>query len=185
MLRTADFQAVGLALTPARSDLRVELESCTKSGYRRETLAEIAVSGPPVQRNWASGTVGAGEEAIAARDAEEAGAVVKRLLDKLQSCQQRPPTYWVYGPTHTERLGPATTASWVGLVDGTLNTTGRAPKRAGISGGTAVLRRGAHVAVLDIGWCQSAGDGPACVVAGGDAEGQLAALSRAAALRLG
>jgi hypothetical protein len=45
--------------------------------------------------------------------------------------------------------------------------------------------RGAHVALLEIGWCESAGDAAACVVADGDPDGQLAALSRAAALRLG
>jgi hypothetical protein len=71
------------------------------------------------------------------------------------------------------------------VVDGTLNTKGRAPKGAGINGGIAVLRRGAHVALLEIGWCESAGDAAACVAADGDPDGQLAALSRAAALRLG
>ena len=185
MLTTADFRAVGLDLTPSRSDVRLELQSWADGGYRWETLAEIAVSGPPVERTWEAGQVGADEEAIAARDAEDATAVVKRILNRLETCQRRPPGYFVHGPTHTERLGPATTASWVGLVDGELNTTGRAPKGAGINGGIAVLRRGAHVALLEIGWCESAGDAAACVVADGDPDGQLAALSRAAALRLG
>ena len=103
----------------------------------------------------------------------------------LETCQQRPPKYWVYGPTHTERLGPGTKVSWVGSVDESLNTTGRAPRDAGISGGTAVLQRGAYVAMLSIGWCQSAGDTPACIEADGDPQAQLAALSRAAVLRLG
>jgi len=185
MLTTADFQAVGLTLTPSRSDARLELQSCADGAYKRETLAEIAVSGPPVERTWDAGQVGATEEAIAARDADEATTVVKRILKRLETCQRRPPGYFLHGPTHTERLGPATTASWVGVVDGTLNTTGRAPKGAGINGGIAVLRRGAHVALLEIGWCESAGDAAACVVADGDPDGQLAALSRAAALRLG
>ena len=185
MLTTADLQMVGLDLEPQRADGRPEMSPCTDSGYQWKTLAEIAVSGPPVQREWSAGAVGVGEEAIAARDGEEATTIAKRILDMLETCQQRPPGYWLNGPTHTERLGPGTTVSWLGSIDGSLNKTGRAPKNAGISGGTAVLRRGAHVGVLQIGWCQSAGDSPACIEAEGDPEGQLASLSRAAALRLG
>lgn len=181
MLTTTDFREVGLTVTPQRSDVRLELVVC----HEKQTLDDVASSGPPLQRLWEAGSVVATEQAIASRDAAEATHVARRVLRKLEACQEAVAGHWVYGPTHTERLGPATTASWLGTVDGELNTTGRAPRGEKISGGIAVLRHGLHVAVLYISWCASAGDTAACVVAGGNAYEQLAALSHAAALRLG
>ena len=181
MLTIDDFADVGLDLVARRTDVRLELVVCEKA----ETLDNIALSGPPVQRSWEAGSVVAYQQAIAARDEDEATAVVKRIVRKLEACQHKPPPSWLYGPTHTERLGPGLTATWLGRVDGELNVNGRAPKGEQINGGIGVLRHGSHVAVLSISFCASAGDGGACVVADGDAYDQLAALSRAGARRLG
>jgi hypothetical protein len=181
LLTTTDFDDVGLTVTPERSDVRLEVVVCEKE----ETLDDVALSGPPLQQLWQKGRVVASEQAIAARDAAEATDVAKRVLRKLEACQVEVATHWVYGPTHTERVGPGTTASWLGMVNGKLNTSGSAPKGEKISGGIAVLRHDSHVAVFNINWCASAGDSPACVVAGPEAYGQLAELSRAAARRLG
>lgn len=181
MLSEADFRKVGLTLAAQPSEVRLELVGCNK----KETLDSVALSGPPVQRVWEAGSVVAYEQAIAARDSDEAAEIARRVLRKLEACQEAAAGHWVYGPTHSEQLDPATAASWLGEVDGELNTTGRAPKGEKINGGMAVLRRGTHVAVLSINWCSSEGDEPACVVAGSGAYQQLVALSRAAALRLG
>ena len=185
MLQTDDLQAVGLEVSPARILGQLDVESCTDDGYERQTLAAMVDGGAPVQRAWQAERVGVDEAAVAARDAAQAAAVVRRIVRTFETCQRRPPEYWVNTRTHSERLGPGTTLSWVGVVDGTFNTTGRAPAEAGISGGTAVVRRGAHVAVIRIGWCNSAGDSPACLEGDNDPGEQLAALSRTAALRLG
>ncbi len=181
MLADADFRKVGLTLTAQPPEVRLELVGCTKM----ETLDSVALSGPPVQRVWEAGSVVAYQQAIAARDAEEAAEIARKVLRKLEACQKTPVGYWVYGPTHSEQLDPATTAVWLGEVSGELNTAGRAPQGEKINGGMAVLRRGTHVAVLKINWCSSEGDEPACIVAGKGAYQQLAALSRAAARRLG
>ncbi|WP_020389779.1 hypothetical protein [Kribbella catacumbae] len=181
MLSDADFRKVGLTLTAQPSEVRLELVGCDK----KETLDSVALSGPPVQRVWEAGSVVAYEQAIAARDEDEAAEIARRVLRKLEACQEAAAGHWVYGPTHSEQLDPATAASWLGEVSGELNTTGRAPKGEKINGGMAVLRRGTHVGVLTINWCSSAGDEPACIVAGSGAYNQLAALSKAAALRLG
>jgi hypothetical protein len=181
MLDVADFRTAGLTLTAQPSDVRLEIVSCQKN----ETLDAIALSGPPVQRAWEGGPVVAYEQAIAARDEDEAAQIARKVLRKLEACQEAAPGAWIYGPTHSEQLDPVTTASWLGQVSGELNTTGRAPEGEKINGGMAVLRRGTHVGVLAINWCSGEGDEPACVVAGKGAYQQLVALSRAAALRLG
>lgn len=181
MLSNADLAGVGLTASPQPPDIRLELVGCDKL----QTLDDIALSGPPVQRAWEGETVGVYEQAVAARDEDEAAQVARQVLSKLEACQKRPAGYWVYGATHSERIDRTTTASWLGQIDGSFNSAGRAPKVEKISGGTAVLRRGNHVAVLGINWCVSAGDEAACVAAGGDAGRQLAELSRRAARRLG
>ena len=94
------------------------------------------------------------QQAIVARDEEEASAVVHRVLRTLEKCQRRPKGYWLYGPTHTQRLGSEVSASWLGEVGGSLNTSGHAPKPERINGGVAVLQHGARVAVLSVNWCQ-------------------------------
>ena len=181
MLGVGDLREVGLSLTPRRADVRLELVGCEK----KQTLDTIAASGPPLQRAWEAGSVVAYQQAIVARSEEEASGVVRRVLRTLEKCQRRPRGYWLYGPTHTQRLGPGVSVSWLGEVDGSLNTTGHAPQPERINGGVAVLQHGARVAVLSVDWCVSAGDGGACVVAAGDAAGQLNRLSRTAALKLG
>ncbi len=181
LLGTADFRSVGLEVTPQSADVRMEPVTCTE----HESLDEIAASGPPVQGRWEAGTVVASEQAVAARDVEEAAEVAKTVRITLEGCQDEAPGHWVYGPTHTEKLGATVEASWLGTVDGELNTTGRAPKGEKISAGVAVVRNGVRVAVFDISWCASTGDSPACLVAGPEAYGQLAELSRTAARRLG
>jgi hypothetical protein len=180
MLTDADFRKVGLTVTQRPPDVRLELVGCDKL----ETLDSVAVSGPPVQRAWEAETIVTYQQAISARDDDEAVDSYTKVLRKLEACQKTVPGHWVYGPTHTETLDPVTTVSWLGNVDGSLNTTGKAPSGEKISGGIAVMRRGIHVGVFVINWCASAGDEAACVVAGGNAYNQLVALSRAAALRL-
>lgn len=182
MLTTEDFGAVGLTVTPQDADVRLEPVVCDGDS---ESLDAIASSGPPVQRRWEAERIVAVQQAVGAKDTDEATDVVRRVRLTLEACQQQVPTHWVYGPTHSETLAPDVSATWLGEVDGTLNTKGKAPKGERISGGVAVVRSGAHVAVVRISWCASAGDSPACIEAGEDASGQLAALSRTAALRLG
>jgi hypothetical protein len=180
MLTDADFRKVGLTVTQQPPDVRLELVGCDKL----ETLDSVALSGPPVQRAWEAETIVAYQQAIAAKDEDEAVDSYTKVLRKLEACQKTAPGHWVYGPTHTEKLDPVTTVSWLGNVDGSLNTTGKAPSGEKINGGIAVMRRGIHVGVFEINWCASAGDEAACVVAGGNAYNQLGALSRTAALRL-
>ena len=181
LLTADDLAAVGLDLSPQRSDGRAEIVACTD----HETLDDVAESGPPAQQFWDGGTVGLTEQAVLARDEDEAVAVVRRVLRRLEACQRRPVGYWLYGPTRTVRLGVPGTARWLPKVSEELNTTGRAPAGAPDDGGVAVLRRGSRVAVLDISWCQSAGDGAPCTEGPEDADAQFVALVRRAADRLG
>lgn len=183
LLGDADLRRAGLTITRVPVESRLELVSCNG---KHDTLDAVAESGPPVQRGWGEGPVIVYQQAIAARDGEEAAEIVTRVLRRFAACQRAAPGEWVYTPTHTEKLGPATTASWLGSVDGQLNTTGRAPAGEKINGGVAVMRRGHHVSVLTITWCAGEGESDPC---GGTpvphAYGRLVALSRAAALRLG
>ncbi|MEU0096527.1 hypothetical protein [Kribbella sp. NPDC006257] len=180
MLTDADFRKVGLTVTQRPPDVRLELVGCDNM----ETLDNVAVSGPPVQRAWEAEKIVAYQQVIAAKSEEEAAESYTKVLRKLEACQKKEPGHWVYGPTHQENLDPVTTVSWLGSVDGSLNTTGKAPSGEKIDGGIAVMRRGIHVGVFEINFCASAGDEPACVVAGGNASQQLAGLSRTAAGRL-
>lgn len=182
LLTTDDFSRLGLTVTAQDPDVRIEPVACDGDP---KSLDDIASSGPPVQRRWAAETIVASQQVIVARDSDEATDVVGWVRAELEACQKEVPTHWVYGPTHHEKLGPEVTATWFGTVDGELNTTGRAPKGERISGGVAVVRNDQRVSVLDISWCASAGDAPACIEAGDGAYEQLAALSRTAALRLG
>jgi hypothetical protein len=196
LLTDADLRKVGLKLTPTPvTGSRLELVSCNRA---RETLDSVAESGPPVQQGWEddpaedddpNGGVAVYQQVIANGTEEEAQSTVRFVLNVLEECQRAKPGTGVYGPTHSEILGPGTTATWLGKVDGTLNKTGRAPKGEKIRGGVAVVRRGQHVAVFTISWCAGAGEYDPCAstggVAGPGAYGQLVALSRAAARRLG
>ena len=181
LLTTADLAAAGLDLRPQRSDGRAEIVVCTD----HETLDDVAESGPPVQQFWDGGSVGLTEQAVLARDEDEAAADVRRVLRRLEVCQHRPAGYWLYGPTRTVRLGVPGSASWLGKVSGERNTTGRAPAGAPLDGAVAVLRRGSRVAVLDVSWCQSAGDGAPCTEGPEGAEDRFVELVRTAAERLG
>ncbi len=187
LLTADDFSRVGLTVSEQPSaGARLELTTCADGKYTRTTLAEAARSGPAVQRLWEGETVAASQQAVYLNVSEpsEAADVARRVLRLVETCQRQPPSFWVYGPTHTERLGPDVTASWLGEVDGSLNRTGGAPEGAGISGGVAVLRHGNRVALVQLGLCAGAGESQPCTVAPGAAE-QLAALSRTAARRLG
>ncbi|MFE4519517.1 hypothetical protein ACFRMQ_35675 [Kitasatospora sp. NPDC056783] len=77
----------------------------------------------------------------------------QRLLLEQVPCQEEPVGHWVYGRTTTLRLAPDVTASWMGVYQGTLNTTGRAPEGTEPCGGIAVLRSGNHYGVLEVGAC--------------------------------
>lgn len=88
----------------------------------------------------------AGSPALARNFAE-------RLLLEEVPCQQEPATHWVYGPTHTIGVAPGITASWMGMYDGDLNTTGAAPRGKEPCGGIAVLRNGSHYGVLEVDAC--------------------------------
>ncbi|MFE2105701.1 hypothetical protein ACFXAF_07465 [Kitasatospora sp. NPDC059463] len=76
-----------------------------------------------------------------------------RLLLEEVPCQQEPPGHWVYGRTTTLQLAPDVTASWMGVYQGTLNTTGRAPEGEEPCGGVAVLRSGRHYGILEVSAC--------------------------------
>ena len=184
LLTVADFADVGLTVTERPSSAaRLDVTGCTKTGYRRETLAELAHSGPPVQRSWEGATTSANEQAVTV-DIDEAVTAAQRVLRLLETCQRRPATYWVYGPTRTTTLSKDVTISWLGSVDGAYNTTGRAPRNGPYDGGVAVMRHRDRVAVIYLGLCSSAGDGSPCQDVDG-AEDTLAALARTAAHRLG
>ncbi|HEY5820500.1 MAG TPA: hypothetical protein VIT20_00900, partial [Propionibacteriaceae bacterium] len=129
--------------------------------------------------------IGASQQAVVAKDVDEATDIVARITTELEGCQKEVATHWVYGPTHRENMGPEITATWLGSVNGQLNKTGRAPAGERISGGIGVVRNGARIAVFDIHWCASAGDTAACIEGPDDAYKQLSSLTRSAALRLG
>jgi hypothetical protein len=78
---------------------------------------------------------------------------VERLVLEELPCQHETPSHWVYGPTHTLTLAPEISASWTGIYDGDLNTTGTAPPGREPCGGVAFLRSGSHYAVLDVYAC--------------------------------
>lgn len=181
LLTDADFRAAGITVTAQNADVRLEPVFCDQG----RSLDAVAGSGPPVQAVWETGSVVATEQAITARDENDAAEVAAQVLHILEACQKEVATHRVYGRTHTVELGGLVRASWLGMINGELNKTGRAPRPEKISGGIALVRNGAHVAVFDITWCASAGDSPACVVAPSGAADQLAALSRKAARRLG
>jgi hypothetical protein len=77
----------------------------------------------------------------------------ERLLLEEMPCQNETPSHWVYGPTHTLALAPGVSASWMGMYQGTLNTTGAAPPGREPCGGLAFLRSGSHYAILEIDAC--------------------------------
>ncbi|MFD8788729.1 hypothetical protein [Kitasatospora sp. NPDC059599] len=77
----------------------------------------------------------------------------ERLLLEEVPCQEEPPGHWVYGRTTTLRLAPDVTASWMGLYQGSLNTSGTAPEGKEPCGGIAVLRSGNHYGVLEVYAC--------------------------------
>ncbi|MGW2251678.1 hypothetical protein ACWCXH_15965 [Kitasatospora sp. NPDC001660] len=77
----------------------------------------------------------------------------ERLLLEEEACQEEPPGHWVYGRTTTLQLAPDVTASWMGVYQGSLNTTGSAPEGKEPCGGIAVLRSGNHYGVLEVYAC--------------------------------
>lgn len=77
----------------------------------------------------------------------------QRLLLEEVPCQDAAPGHWVYGRTTTVRLAPDVTASWMGLYQGDLNTTGTAPEGREPCGGIAVLLNGSHYGVLEVDAC--------------------------------
>ncbi|MFC8452769.1 hypothetical protein [Kitasatospora sp. NPDC057223] len=79
--------------------------------------------------------------------------LAERLLLEEVPCQEEPPGHWVYGRTTTLRLAPDVTANWLGMYQGSLNTTGTAPEGKEPCGGIAVLRSGNHYGVLEVGAC--------------------------------
>ncbi|GHF30537.1 hypothetical protein GCM10018790_05130 [Kitasatospora xanthocidica] len=77
----------------------------------------------------------------------------ERLLLEEVPCQESTPGHWVYGKTTTLQLGPDVTARWMGMYQGSLNTTGTAPEGKEPCGGIAVLRSGSHYGVLEVEAC--------------------------------
>jgi len=77
----------------------------------------------------------------------------ERLLLEEVPCQTEPATHWVYGPTHTIEVAADITASWMGMYDGDLNSTGTAPRGKEPCGGIAVLQNGSHYGVLEVDTC--------------------------------
>jgi hypothetical protein len=99
------------------------------------------------------------EDQVAREVAADAGSptlaqnFAERLLLEEVPCQETPATHWVYGPTHTVDAAPNITASWMGLYDGDLNTTGTAPRGEEPCGGIAILRNGSHYGILEVDAC--------------------------------
>ncbi|RKN43118.1 hypothetical protein [Streptomyces hoynatensis] len=99
------------------------------------------------------------EDQVAREVAADAGSATlaenfaERLLLEEVPCQNEPATHWVYGPTQTIDVAPGITASWMGLYDGDLNTTGTAPQDQEPCGGIAILRNGSHYGVLEVNAC--------------------------------
>ncbi|MFF8380824.1 hypothetical protein ACF07V_32340 [Streptomyces sp. NPDC015661] len=93
------------------------------------------------------------EVAAEARSPSLAQNFAERLLLEQVPCQEEAPGHWVYGRTTTLRLAPDVTASWMGVYQGSLNTTGTAPEGEEPCGGIAVLRSGTHYGVLEVDAC--------------------------------
>ncbi|MGW5781589.1 hypothetical protein [Streptomyces sp. NPDC003863] len=93
------------------------------------------------------------EVAAEARSPSLAQNFSQRLLLEQVPCQEEAPGHWVYGRTTTLRLAPDVTASWMGVYQGSLNTTGTAPEGEEPCGGIAVLRSGTHYGVLEVDAC--------------------------------
>jgi hypothetical protein len=93
------------------------------------------------------------EVAAEARSPSLAQNFAERLLLEQVPCQEEAPGHWVYGRTVTLRLAPDVTASWMGVYQGSLNTTGTAPEGEEPCGGIAVLRSGTHYGVLEVDAC--------------------------------
>ncbi|RAG80700.1 hypothetical protein DN069_36770 [Streptacidiphilus pinicola] len=105
-------------------------------------------------------TVAVGHSAQVAREvAADAGTpalaqnFAERLVLEEVPCQDEPPGHWVYGPTHTLDLTPDVSASWMGIYQGDLNTTGTAPAGREPCGGISFLRSGSHYAILEVDAC--------------------------------
>lgn len=77
----------------------------------------------------------------------------ERLVLEEVPCQDEPPGHWVYGPTHTLTPAPGVSASWMGMYQGDLNTTGTAPSGREPCGGISFLRSGSHYAILEVDAC--------------------------------
>ncbi|HEY5821346.1 MAG TPA: hypothetical protein VIT20_05190, partial [Propionibacteriaceae bacterium] len=99
LLTTADFAEVGLELTDQDPDVRLEPIVCDGDP---QSLDDIASSGPPLQRLWDGGAIGASQQAVVAKDVDEATDIVARITTELEGCQKEVATHWVYGPTHRE-----------------------------------------------------------------------------------
>ncbi|MFJ9826959.1 hypothetical protein ACIRSU_21690 [Streptomyces sp. NPDC101160] len=93
------------------------------------------------------------EVAAEARSPSLAQNFAQRLLLEQVPCQEETPGHWVYGRTTTVRLAPDVTASWMGVYQGSRNTTGTAPEGEEPCGGIAVLRSGTHYGVLEVDAC--------------------------------
>ncbi|MER5202845.1 hypothetical protein [Streptomyces sp. NPDC002825] len=102
---------------------------------------------------WDGADQVAREVAAEARSASLAQNFSQRLLLEQVPCQEEAPGHWVYGRTTTLRLAPDVTASWMGVYQGSLNTTGTAPEGEEPCGGIAVLRSGTHYGVLEVDAC--------------------------------
>ncbi|MER7540464.1 hypothetical protein ABTX77_37660 [Streptomyces sp. NPDC097704] len=93
------------------------------------------------------------EVAAEARSPSLAQNFAERLLLEQVPCQEEAPGHWVYGRTTTLRLALDVTARWMGVYQGSLNTTGTAPEGEEPCGGIAVLRSGTHYGVLEVDAC--------------------------------
>ncbi|MCX4882287.1 MULTISPECIES: hypothetical protein [unclassified Streptomyces] len=109
--------------------------------------------------NHDPGTAANIDHEVAREVADDAGSralarnYAQRLLLEEVPCQSEVATHWVYGPTHTIDVAADITASWMGMYDGDLNSTGTAPRGKEPCGGIAVLQNGSHYGVLEVDTC--------------------------------
>lgn len=168
LLTAADFRKVGLSqriyVRDRVGDGNYANAACTGERTLGETLGSYGahfrglVTSKDTGSDDPTTAANIGDQ-VAREVADDAGSralaqnFAQRLLLEEVPCQSEPATHWIYGPTHTIDITADITASWMGVYDGDLNTTGTAPRGKEPCGGIAVLRNGSHYGVLEVHAC--------------------------------
>ncbi|MCX5049780.1 hypothetical protein OG895_21070 [Streptomyces sp. NBC_00201] len=168
LLTAAEFRKVGLAkriyVRDRVGDGKYANAVCTGEKTIGQTLgsSDVHFRGLMTSRGAGNGdptTAANSDDQVAREVADDAGSrtlaqnFAERLLLEEVPCQSEPATHWIYGPTHTIDVAADITASWMGIYDGDLNTTGTAPRGKEPCGGIAILRNGSHYGVLEVDAC--------------------------------